>query len=118
MPAGRLAAIDDAGRFGGRFGLCPAIDPFFSDPIYQPFSGAPRNGGRNQNWGLSWPIHPLSVVFAERVKTLQSARKQLMRVGLMAGVPDHLVGRYRIRGVERNGQFDDANNRAGRARGF
>jgi Flp pilus assembly protein TadG len=51
MYAGRLAGIDDAGRFGGRFGRCPAIDPFFPGPIYQPFSGATRNGGRNQNSG-------------------------------------------------------------------
>jgi Flp pilus assembly protein TadG len=40
-----------AAVFGGRFGLCPAIDPYFSDRIYQPFSAATRNGGRNQNSG-------------------------------------------------------------------
>jgi Flp pilus assembly protein TadG len=40
-----------AAVFGGRFGLCPAIDPYFSDRIYQPFSAATRNGGRNQHSG-------------------------------------------------------------------
>jgi Flp pilus assembly protein TadG len=40
-----------AAVFGGRFGLCPAIDPYFSGRIYQPFSAATRNGGRNQNSG-------------------------------------------------------------------
>jgi Flp pilus assembly protein TadG len=41
MPAG----------LGADFGLCPAIDPYFSGPIYQPFSGDARNGRRNQNSG-------------------------------------------------------------------
>jgi Flp pilus assembly protein TadG len=42
-----------AAVFGGRFGLCPAIDPYFSGRIYQPFSAATRNGGRNQNSGAT-----------------------------------------------------------------
>src|SRR5229473_2925107 len=37
--------------FGGRFGPCPVMDPYFSGPIYQPFSGDTRNGRRNQNSG-------------------------------------------------------------------
>jgi Flp pilus assembly protein TadG len=48
---GRSAIVDHAGRFGVDFGLCPAIDPYFSGPIYQPFSGDTRNGRRNQNSG-------------------------------------------------------------------
>jgi Flp pilus assembly protein TadG len=40
-----------AAVFGRRFGLCPAIDPYFLGRIYQPFSAATRNGGRNQNSG-------------------------------------------------------------------
>ena len=40
-----LAGIDDAGGFPGRFAPCWQFNPYFSDPVYQPFSGSRRTSG-------------------------------------------------------------------------
>ena len=52
------------------------------------------------------------VELAERPEPLEAAGQELVRVGLMAGVPDDPVARRFEQPVERDRQLDDAERRA------
>ena len=46
--------------------------------------------------------------FSKSIEAIQTTRQHLMRIGLMARIPNHFVGRDRIGGVHRDRQFDGA----------
>ena len=58
-----------------------------------------------------------AVTLAERPETLVAARQQLVRIGLVAGVPDDPVPRRIEQPVKGDGQLDDAERRAEMAAG-